>query len=131
MVALEAARAALPKRVPVHTVVDGDVVKLAPERKLLTNLLKMVAYQAESELVRLVAPHYKRVEDEGRTLIQSALAGPADLELTDTELHVVLRPLSSPHRSRAIASLCEELNQHPAYFPGTRLRLRYAVAPHP
>lgn len=128
--ALEAARAALPKRVPVHTVVAGDVVKLAPERKLLTNLLKMVAYQAESDLVRLVAPHYKRVEDEGRTLIQSALAGHADLEVRATELHVVLRPLSSPHRSRAIASLCEDLNRPGTFFPGTHLRLRYAVAPH-
>jgi hypothetical protein len=121
----------VPKRVPVHAVVSGEVVKLAPERKLLTNLIKMVAYQAESDLVRLVAPHYTRVEDEGRTLIQSALAGHADLEVTDTELHVVLRPLSSPHRSRAIASLCEELNRRRTLFPGTRLRLRYAVTPHP
>jgi transposase len=129
--ALEAARASVPKRVPVHAVVSGEVVKLAPERKLLTNLIKMVAYQAESDLVRLVAPHSTRVEDEGRTLIQSALAGHADLEVTDTELHVVLRPLSSPHRSRAIASLCEELNRRRTLFPGTRLRLRYAVTPHP
>jgi hypothetical protein len=91
----------VPKRVPVGEVVSGEVVKLAPERKSLTNLIKMVAYQAESDLVRLVAPHYKRVEDEGRTLIQSALAGPADLEVTDTELRVVLAPLSSPHRTRA------------------------------
>jgi hypothetical protein len=30
-----------PSGVPVHTVVEGDVVKLAPERKLLTNLVKM------------------------------------------------------------------------------------------
>jgi hypothetical protein len=129
--ALEAARASVPRRVPVRAVVSGDVVKLAPERKLLSNLLKMVAYQAESDLVRLVAPHYKRAEDEGRTLIQSALAGYADLDVTDTELHVVLRPLSSPHRSRAIASLCEALNGRRTVFPGTHLRLRYAVAPHP
>jgi hypothetical protein len=125
---LEARRAKVPKRVPVADVVDGEVVRLAPERKLLTNLIKMVAYQAESDLVRLVAPHYKRAEDEGRTLIQSALADAADLIVTDTELRVVLAPLSSPHRTRALAALCAELDGAGTRFPGTQLRLRYAVA---
>jgi transposase len=125
---LKAARAAVPKRVPVADVVDGDVVGLAPERKLLTNLIKMVAYQAETDLVRLVAPYYKRTEDEGRTLIHSALAGPGDLVVSDAELRVVLAPLSSPHRTRALAALCDELDRAGIRFPGSRLRLRYAVA---
>ena len=55
----------------------------------------MVAYQAEGDLVRLVAPRYKRADDEGRTLVQSALAGAADIEVTETELRVTLAPLSS------------------------------------
>ena len=124
---LEKRRNGVPRRVPVRTLTEEPVVKLAPERKHLTNLIKMVAYQAESDLVRLVAPHYKRVGDEGRTLIQSALASPADLEVTDTELRITLRSLSSAHRSRAIAQLCEQLNQTPTQFPGSRLRLRYAI----
>ncbi len=124
---LQAKRAALPKRVPVQDVVADKVVKLAPERKHLTSLIKMVAYQAESDLVRLIAPHYRRVEDEGRTLIQSALSGPADLEVTEQELRVHLTPLSSAHRTRAITALCEELNRTATLFPGSRLRLRYAV----
>ena len=32
----------------------------AGTKKHLTNLIKMVAYQAESDLLRLVAPHYRR-----------------------------------------------------------------------
>ena len=124
---LEKRRAAVPRRVPVQALTGEPVVKLAPERKHLTNLLKMVAYQAESDLVRLVAPHYKRVGEEGRTLIQSALASAADLEVTDTELRITLAPLSSAHRTGAIAKLCEELNRAPTQFPGSRLRLRYAI----
>ena len=124
---LETRRAKVPPRVPVQEVVEGQVVKLATERKHLTNLLKMVAYQAESDLVRLVAPHYKRAEQEGRTLIQSALAAPADIEVTDSELRILLAPLSYAHRTRAIAALCEELNGKGVAFPGTRLRLRFAV----
>ena len=123
---LEKRRAALPRRVPVQAVTDEPVVKLAPERKHLTNLIKMVAYQAESDLLRLVAPHYRRADDEGRTLIQSALASAADLQVTKTELHITLAAQSSPHRTRAIAALCEELNQTKTTFPGSRLRLRYA-----
>jgi len=124
---LETARAALPKRLPVASVTTDDVVKLAPERKLLTNIIKMVAYQAESDLVHLVAPHYKRAADEGRTLIQSALVATGYLHATTRDLRVTLVHLSSPHRSKAIAALCADLNRNPTMFPGTRLRLHYAV----
>lgn len=127
LAALEAKRARVPKRVPVQHVVKGKVVKLATERKHLTNLFKMVAYQAESDLARLVAPHYKRAEAEGRTLLQSALNGAASLDVCDEELRVTLAPLSSAHRTRAIGALCEKLNRTAAAFPGTKLRLRYAV----
>ena len=41
--ALEGQRASVHQRVPARAVVDGPVVKLATERKHLTNLLKMVA----------------------------------------------------------------------------------------
>jgi transposase len=124
---LEKRRATIPKRVPVQIITQEPIVKLAPERKHLTNLIKMVAYQAESALFRLVASHYQRVEEEGRTLIQSALASAADLEGTPNELRVTLAAQSSPHRTRAIAGLCEELNQTETTFPGSRLRLRYAI----
>jgi transposase len=124
---LQKRRDAVPRRVPVQSTTEEPVVKLAPERKHLTNVIKIVAYQAESALLRLVAPYYRRAGDEGRTLIQSALASAADLEVTRTELRVTLAPQSSPHRTRAIAALCEELNQANTLFPGSGLRLRYSI----
>jgi Transposase protein len=124
---LEKRRAAIPRRVPVQSVTSQPVVKLAPERKHLTNLIKMLAYQAESDLLRMVAPHYRRAGQEGRTLLQSALASAADLQVTETELRVTLAPQSSPHRTRAIAALCDQLNQTKTLFPGSRLRLHYAI----
>jgi transposase len=123
----EKQRAALSKRIPLPALPGDPVVKLAPERKHLTNLLKMVAYQAESDLLRAVTPHYRRADDEGRTLIQSALGNAADLQVTENELRVTLAPLSSPHRTRAIAALCKELNELVTVFPGSRLRLHYAI----
>lgn len=124
---LEARRNKVPRRVPVQSVSPEPVVKLAPEVQHLVNLVKMVAYQAESDLFRDVAPHYRRVAEEGRTLIQSALTSAADIKVAPTEIHVILAPQSSPHRSRAIAALCEDLNLLDTRFPGSSLRLRYAV----
>jgi prepilin-type processing-associated H-X9-DG protein len=128
---LEARRAKVPRRVPVAEVVEGPVIKLAAERKHLTNLLKMVAYQAETELVRALASHYRRAEQEGRTLIQAALASAADIEPGDSELRVTLARQSSPHRTRAVAALCAELNRSSVRFPGTMLHLRFLVASEP
>ncbi len=128
---LQARRAKLPRRVPVQQVVEGPVIQLEFERKHLTNLIKMVAYQAESDLVRMLTPHYSRAADEARTLIQTALASSADIAVTDTELRVTLTPLSSAHRSRAIAAVCNELNRAPVCFPGTKLRLRFGVTQPP
>lgn len=110
---------------------DQDLVKLSTERKHLTNVLKLVAYQIESDLVNLIRPHYARAEDEGRTLIQTVLQSTATLEPTDQELRVTLSPLSSPHRSQAVAALCENLNTAETRFPGTDLRMRFAVAGYP
>jgi hypothetical protein len=107
----------------VEKALHGEVVRLSAERKHLSNLLKMVAYQAESDLVRLVQPHYRRAEDEGRTLVQSILASSADLEASETELRVLVTPLSSAHRTRALAALCAQLNATPTTFPGTKILL--------
>ena len=126
--ALEARRARLPARIPVQQAVAGEIVRLAPERQHLISVLKMVAYQAESDLVSLLEPHYRRAHQEGRTLIQSALASAADLKVTERELRVRLQPLSSPHRSRAVAALCDELNRSAVLFPGSRLRLHFSVS---
>jgi hypothetical protein len=87
----------------------------------------MVAYQAESDLVRIVAPHYARADDEGRTLVQNILASQADLDVAGGELRVTVHPLSSEHRTRALVALCTSLDASKLVFPGTTLRLRYGV----
>ena len=129
--ALEKQRAAVPTRVPVQKLTQGEVVKLAVERKHLTDLFKMVAYQAESDLVHLVTPHYQRAEQDGRSLIRSILANAGDIEVTDQELKVTFEPLSSPHRTLALAALCEDINATTTRFPGSALRLRFDVKPEP
>jgi len=106
-------------------------MKLSAERKNLSNILKMVAYQIEGGLVEMLRPFYPRTEAEGRTLIQTALRSVAALEPTDEQLRVILAPLSSQHRSRAIAEVCAAINKISTRFPGTKLQLRFSVAEPP
>lgn len=129
---LVAHRKSLPARIPLSEApAAAEAVKLSTERKHLTNILKMVAFQAEGSLVELLEPHYARNDDEGRTLIQTALRSAAAIEPTADELCVTLAPLSSPHRSEAIRALCDQLNMTRTVFPGTKQRLRFAVAEPP
>lgn len=120
-------RKLIPKRVPAKKVSGKPIMRLLRESKHLTNCIKMVAYQAESDLLALLRPHYARADEEGRTLVTSALESAGKLEVGAGELRVTLAPLSSPHRSQAIAVLCEALNGMDTCFPGTHLKLRFGI----
>jgi hypothetical protein len=124
---LRTERRALPRRVEVKDVSPGAVVKLATERKHLTDLIKMVAYQAESDLLMALAPHYARCDQEGRTLLHELFRAAADISVANRELRITVGPLSSPHRTQAVAALCSLLNAAPTPFPGSTLTLRFAV----
>jgi len=119
----------LPKRVEVRDLNERTVVKLTTERKHLTDIIKMVAYQAESDLIALLRPHYARVDQEGRTLLHELFAATGDIHVGDGQLNLTLAPLSSPHRTYAAQALCETLDKTATIFPGSRLRMRFAIRP--
>jgi hypothetical protein len=82
-------------------------------------------------LIALLRPHYARVDQEGRTLLHELFVTAGDIRVSDSELHITLAPLSSPHRTHAAQALCEMLDQTATIFPGSRLRIRFAVRPRP
>jgi transposase len=122
-------RSDIPKRVEVRELSEQAMVKLATERKHLTDIIKMVAYQAESELIALLRPHYARIDDEGRTLLHELFATAGDIRVSNSELQITLAPLSSPHRTLAAQALCDILNKTVTVFPGSSQRMRFAVQP--
>ena len=124
-------RREVPKRVEVRVLNEQTVVKIATERKHLTDIVKMDAYQAEGDLIALVRPHYARVDQEGRTLLHELFAAAGDISVSDTELNITLAPLSSPHRTHATQALCELLDKTETIFPGSRLRVRFTMRPSP
>jgi transposase len=105
---------------------------LKTEKKLIADTIKMAAYQVETQLLGMLQDHYARADEEGRTLLHAAFQSPARLEVTDQELRVTIAAQSSPHRTAALAALCQRLDDLAVSFPGTHLRLRLAVqAPEP
>jgi hypothetical protein len=121
---------ATPSHLPLAQVRPGTR-QLETERKLLTHAIRMSAYNSESALARLLAPHYARSDDEGRALLREAFTLPGDLQIVGDTLHVRLDPASAPRRSRAIAALCAQLTSTATRYPDTNLTLHYSVKGHP
>jgi hypothetical protein len=124
-------RRQLPKRVAVRDLSEQTLVKLVSERKHLSDLIKMLAYPAESDLLAFLRPHDRRAEQEGRTLLHELVAAAADSHVTEGQLRITLAPLNSPHQTCAAQARCALLDQTATTFPGTRLRLRFTVRPSP
>lgn len=122
---------ALPNRVPVGELYDGQpVVRLEQERKLITDAIKMVAYRAETQLANLVGPLLPYRGDEARSFLTKVFQLPADLlpEPETGRLVVRLYGMANPRSNRALAALCDAINQLEARLPGTDLRLALQTA---
>ena len=125
---LKARAKELPKQVALDQIRDPqEIVRLEPERKLITDAFKMIAYRAESALAPLIEPLVARHEDETRKFLQTVFQATADLvpdERTRT-LTVRFHGLSTPRATRALQALCEIVSATDTRYPGTALRLRF------
>lgn len=117
---LRAELAKLPERVPAG---QSGLRRLKSEMKLLSIALKLTAYELETQLLERIRPHYPNHAKEGRKLIAAALRSPGSIRLQTGQIWVKLAPQTSPNRTRAVAKLCESLNQLNPLFPGTQLRI--------
>jgi hypothetical protein len=117
---LRAELAQLPERVPAG---QSGLRRLKSEMKLLSLALKLTAYELETQLLERIRPHYRNHAKEGRKLIVAALRSPGSIRLQPGKLLVKLAPQASPNRTRAVAKLCESLNQLNSVYPGTQLRI--------
>jgi hypothetical protein len=125
---LAARRAALPRRVPIETVLEpGQVIQLERERKVLVDAVKLVAYRAESSLARLIEPFFARHEDEARKFLKSVFSATADIVPNHRarQLTVRFHGLASPRATHALAELCALVNEDAPLYPGTDLRLHF------
>jgi hypothetical protein len=124
------AAAAVPARIRLGDLAP-DMMRLEAGVKQITHAIRLAAYNAETTLARILNGRYARAGDEAYALIREALAASGDIIPRCGELLVRLDPLTAPRRTQALATLCDQLNQAHACYPGTDLVLHYEVKSHP
>jgi prepilin-type processing-associated H-X9-DG protein len=120
-----------PRKIRLGDVSDGDPVKLTYERKLITDTIKMCAYDVETQLTEMLAGVFCRNDFEGRAVIREIFQTPGDLTLSHGQLHIHLDQLSAPRYTEAMMSLCDQINALDMTLPETNFRLRFHVKPRP
>jgi transposase len=126
---LQANAKALPAKIRLGDVYP-DAQRTNVERKRIFDFIRMATYNAESALARLLEPHYSRAEDEARVLLREIFSRSGDIVIEGNTLHVRIDPLSAPHRTRALAGLCNELTETKTIYPGTDLVMVYSTKDH-
>jgi predicted nucleic acid-binding Zn-ribbon protein len=124
-------RKEVPYKIPISQMPEKSRYnQLNNESKLLQNVIKMICYRAETALANLLAPHYKRAEQEIRMLVKAIIQSPINMEVDhkNEELRITLYPLSNIRSNEAIAKICDTINETCTIFPGTNLRLNYKIA---
>ncbi len=122
----EARLETLPERVPVKETMDEEeIVRLEPERKIFTDLVRMAAYRAESAMLAPLGPLLNRSEDEGRAFLQTLFRTPADLVPGDGCLTVRFHSMSQPRFNKALRELCAMTTREGHAYPGTGLKLAF------
>jgi hypothetical protein len=104
--------------------------QLNNESKQLQNIIKMICYRAETSLANSLYPHYKRADEEVRTLIKSIIKTSINMEVDNENetLNITLYPLSNMRSYNAVGNICQLLNETNTKFPGTNFRLIYNIA---
>lgn len=95
---------------------------LKKESKLFMNVIKMIAYRAETVLYNLIKPIFKTAEKEGRQIIQSMLASDADIlpDYEEKTLTVKIHGQATPKVNEILKKLCDQMNETKNYLPANR-----------
>jgi hypothetical protein len=108
---------------------DSCYQRLKTESKLFMNVIKMIAYRAETAVVNLLLPYYQAGYQQGRMLVKEIIQSDADLipDYANNTLTVRLHTLSTPRANRAVRELCKILNDTETVYPNTNLKLVYEM----
>lgn len=112
--------------IPISEMPDAEkYTKLTTEKKLFVELIKMIAFRAETSVVNLLSEFYTKSMNEGRMLAKEIINSDANLipDYKNETLTVCLHSLSTPRANKAVKNICEILNDTKTFYPTTNLRL--------
>ena len=101
--------------------------QLKTESKKIINIIRMIAYRAETAVANLISPilENKNADNFKRMIVKQIINAPADLkpDYENKILLVKLHHLSAKRYNKTIKQLVELLNQTETLFPGTDLKM--------
>ena len=124
-------RKGIPYKIPISQMPEScRYNQLNNESKMVQNIIKMICYRAETAFACQLAPHYKRAEQEIRTLVKAVIQTPINMEVDqqNQELKITLYPLSNQRSNEAVGKICGMINDTKTIYPGTNLRLNCKIA---
>ncbi len=131
--ALKVRRAEIPKHVTVAELDENDRLDALPSsERLLLDIVRMIAYRAETRMMAAVA-QAQGAKQRPRRPLAELFQSDADI-IPDQEnrvLRVRFLGTASNARDADIAGLLDELNQTRTTFPGTDLRMIYDMPDNP
>jgi hypothetical protein len=116
--------------VAVNSLPEEDrFTRLRTERKHFIDVLKMIAYRAETSMASLLGDHMARGDDDARALLRQIFQNEADLapDMATNTLTVSLHHLTQKTHDQSIELLLTHLNATQTVFPGTNLTLVFKL----
>lgn len=120
---IDAALKLTPKRATA-----SDYETLESETRIIGNLVKMTAWEAEGKLAALVRETWKGVNGNERGIVTGFMKTAGSIETTAHELRVTLDHQADPTRTRLLAHVCQTLTARQIRYPGSELKMVFSVA---
>jgi len=107
---------------------DQRFRRLNTKSKDFIDTIKMITYRAETAMALILREHMSRLDD-ARTQLREVYTTEADLvpDLFAGTLTIRIHHMANRAADTAVEHLCDELNATMTIFPGTNLRLVYAL----
>ncbi len=112
--------------IPISEMPNAEkYTKLTTEKRLFVELIKMIAFRAETSVVNLLSEFYTKSINEGRMLAKEIINSDANLipDYKNETLTICLHSLSTPRANKAVKNICKILNDTNTFYPTTNLRL--------
>ena len=109
----------------------ADYATLESETRMIGNLVKMTAWDAEGTLAQLVGNVSKAINTNERGMVAAFLSTTGRLRVADKQLRITLQSQSEPSRTRLLEHLCRIITERQACYPGTDMKMVFEVVRQP
>jgi len=100
-----------------------QVVYLETERKLIADIIKTVAYRAESAMLAQLGLAPTSCQNEGQAFLKAVFQSTADLLACNESKQLVVQfhSMTQSRFNRVLQELCEQVTEQKITYPGTDL----------